>query len=193
MPYVRISVREYGMANTETHTAIPLPTHRTDFLVAGLIVVSIVAYWPTSVGLWSYWSQPYVGGQGLLVVMLTCWLIYRVRDRLACAPVRPFPWAMLILLPCSAAALIFWRAGIQAGHFMLFPLLILAGVLMAFGTAVARILLVPIGFLYFAMPAWGFLTAPLQHLTLRVVGIVAPLLGFPTTIEGTLINFPDGS
>lgn len=170
-----------------------LPARRTGLLVGGLVAIAVAAYWPTSAGLWNYWLQPYVGGQGVLVAALAAWLVYRARDRLAEAPVRPCPWAILPLLPCSIAALIFWRAGIQTLHFMLFPLLILGAMLAAFGPAVARILLVPVGFLYFAMPAWSVLTTPLQGLTLRVVGLLAPVLGLPAAIDGTLVSFPDGT
>jgi EpsI family protein len=162
--------------------------------VGGLIAAVIAAYWPTSSALWNYWMQSNVSGQGVLVAVLALWLIFRARDRLAAAPVRPTRWALLLLLPCSVATLIFWRAGIQTAHFMLFPLLILGAVLVAFGPAIARILLIPIGFLYFAMPAWHvLLNAPLQYLTARAVGLLVPVLGLPATVQGTLVAFPNGT
>jgi EpsI family protein len=163
-------------------------------LVGGLIAVVIVAYWPMSSALWDYWLQSNVSGQGVLVAALALWLVYRTRDRIAAAPVRPAPWALLLLLPCSIATLIFWRAGIQTAHFMLFPLLILGAVLVAFGPSIARILLIPVAFLYFAMPAWHvLLNTPLQNLTARAVGVLVPVLGLPATVQGTLVAFPDGT
>lgn len=73
------------------------------------------------------------------------------------------------------------------------PVLIWLAVLAAFGGAVARITAGPIGYLYFAMPAWNLLTVPLQQLTVRAVGVIAPAIGLPATVSGTAVSFPNGS
>jgi EpsI family protein len=171
----------------------PFSARPIGLLVGGLIATAIAVYWPISVQLWGYWLQPYDGGQGFLVAALSLWLIVRARGRLAAAPVRPCPWAILLLIPASIAALILWRAGIQSLHFLLLPALMMGAVLTAFGPAVARILLVPIGFLYFSMPAWEQLTPLLQGVTVRVVGALAPLVGLPASVHGMLLAFPDGT
>lgn len=162
-------------------------------LVGVLIVAVLGAYWPMVTALWAYWLQPYVGGQGVLVAALSLWLVYRQRDRLSATPARPIPWAILLVALCSVATLLFWRAGIQALYFMLLPLLILAAVYAAFGQAIARILLVPVGYLYFAMPAWQVLSPYLQVATVRVIGVLALLFGLPATIQGNVISFPNGA
>jgi EpsI family protein len=161
------------------------------WLVGGLIAVAIMAYWPTSMALWSV--LPLGGGQGFLVLALALWLLARARERVAVAPVRPMRWAILPLLACSVAALIFWKAGIQTLHLVLLPMLILLAVLAAFGPAVARAVAVPIGFLYFALPAWNLLAVPLQNLTLRVVSLLSHPLGMPATVAGSLVTFPGGA
>lgn len=162
-------------------------------LVGVLIAVVLAAYWPTCRALWDYWLQPYVGGQGVLVAAVSAWLVYRARDRLAVAPVSPSWWALALVLPCSVALLVFARAGIPTLHFMLLPALILGTILAALGPAVARTLLVPIGFLYFGIPVWSVLSSALQNLTLQVVGVLAPFFGLPATIHGTFISFPNGA
>jgi EpsI family protein len=100
---------------------------------------------------------------------------------------------VVLLLLCSVASLVFWRAGIQTLHVVLLPVLILGSILVAFGPAAARAVLVPIGFLYFSMSAWNFLSGPLRALTLQVMGVVAPALGVPATVEGSFITFPNGA
>jgi hypothetical protein len=103
------------------------------------------------------------------------------------------PWALLLVVPCSVAALVFWKAGLQALQLLMLPAVIWLAVLAAFGTAVARSVSVPIGYLYFAMPAWNILSVPLQELTVHAVALVAPLVGLPATVSGTSFAFPNGA
>jgi EpsI family protein len=161
-------------------------------LTGGLILITVLAYWQTSVGLWDYWLEPYVGGQGVLVALLASWLVYRARTQLAATPVRPFPWGVVPLIALGIATLVLWRAQIQTLEFALLPPLILLAVLTAFGTDIMQILLVPIGFLYFGIPLWDLLTPLLQTVTVHVVGAVAPHLGLPATIRGFSLVFPNG-
>jgi EpsI family protein len=162
-----------------------------DLRIAGLIAIAIAAYWPTSSALWHYWTDDLgYGGAGLLVAALAIWLLFRARDRVAKLPVQSEPWALALLVPCSIAALIFWRAGISSLQLLMWPALILLGVWSAFGTAVTRAIAVPVGFLYFGMPAWGVLAAPLQSLTLWIVTWLAPAVGVPATVVGTGIYLP---
>ena len=136
---------------------------------------------------------PSVGGHGPLVVGLALWLLYRKRLQLAQTPVQPRWWPLPLLLLCSIGSLILWKAGIQALQLLMLPALIFPAVLAAFGPAVSRLLAVPIGYLYFAMPAWNLLGAPLQELTASAVRVFAPLLGIPAAVNGTLIALPNGT
>jgi EpsI family protein len=163
-------------------------------LVGALIAVGVLAYWPTAVALWRYWfDEPSLGGHGILVAALAVWLLARARDRTDSEPVQAAPWALLLVVPCSVAALVFWKAGLQALQLLMLPAVIWLAVLAAFGTAVARSVSVPIGYLYFAMPAWNILSVPLQELTVHAVALVAPLVGLPATVSGTSFAFPNGA
>jgi EpsI family protein len=163
------------------------------WLIGGLISVALVVYWPTTAALWRYWTEePSLGGHGMLVIALAAWLLLRERARLAVAPLHPFLPAVLLVLLCSLASLLFQRAGIQSIQLLVLPALIWFSVLAAFGTAVARLMAVPVAYLYFSMPAWNLLSAPLQHLTTTVVRIVAPLIGLPVTTSGSVVTFPNG-
>jgi len=166
----------------------------TTVLVGVLIAVGVFAYWPGAVALWRYWiDEPSLGGHGILVAALALWLLARARDRTDSEPVQAAPWALLLLVPCSVAALVFWKAGLQALQLLMLPAVIWLAVLAAFGTAVARSVSVPIGYLYFAMPAWNILSVPLQELTVHAVALVAPLVGLPATVSGASFAFPNGA
>jgi EpsI family protein len=164
-------------------------------LIIIIILVTIIAYSPATAALWGYWiDEPSLGGHGLLVAVLAAWLLYRSRARLnAGASPAPRLASTALLVLCSIACVILWRAGIQSLQLLFLPVLMLLAVWAAFGIGVLRVAAVPIGYLLFAMPAWNLLAVPAQRLTLEVVGLVSPLLGLPAAVSGTLVSFPDGS
>ena len=127
------------------------------------------------------------------MTFLALCLLYGARHRVANAMIRPRPWALLLLIPCSIAAVFFWRSDIEVLQLLLLPPVVLFAVLAAFGTAVTRAVAVPIAFLYFAVPAWNVvLTAPMQSLTVWVTRLLTPLAGLPASFQGNLISFQNG-
>jgi exosortase len=154
--------------------------------VAGLVATVVVAYLPAWAPLW----RPH----GYFVAALTLYLLYDSRHVLQGVEVEPAPWALLLLVPVGICAL--WAGSPQfpALQLLMLPPLILVAVTAAFGLRVARAVLVPVAFLYFAAPAWNLLlTTPLQALTTRVTGFLAPALGLPVTFDGNSISFPGGA
>jgi EpsI family protein len=167
------------------------PALRNSTLSVGLLVLGVAVYWPSTLALWDFWTDDnHSGAHGPLVAVLSVWLLFRARQRLAAARVRPAPWAGVLLLLCSVAWLVFWRAGIQELHILLLPVLLGLAVFTALGFEAALQIALPIGFLYFAVPAWGIFIHPLQELTIRAVGVFAPLIGVPAQIHGDLVNLP---
>ena len=155
---------------------------------AALISIVALVYWPTSVALWGYWTDPDgAGTHGTLVALISVWLLYRNRRRLDEAPVKPVVWLVVPLILMSVAWLVFWRGQIPALHIILFPALMLAGIVAALGWKVARRAAFPIGFLYFAVPSWDVLTGPLQSLTVVATGAIAPLLGIDSHVSGDFL------
>jgi exosortase len=170
-----------------------VPMGRNALLVAGLMAVVLAVYWPSASALWAYWSDPDNGAgapQGRLVALLSLWMLFRTRHALVALPVRPVRWAYAALLACSVGSLIFWRAGIQSLQLLLLPALMFFAVLAAVGYRAARIVAFPLGYLYFAMPGWGFLAPVLQGITVRAISVLAPLMGLPVQVAGNVINLP---
>lgn len=161
-------------------------------LIGLVIAITAAAYWPATQALWVYWTLPYMDGQGLLIAGITLWLLFRQRRFVATADISPSWWGGIPLTAAGLAYVIVWRAGIQSLQIMLLPALILLATLVGFGVAVARRVAVPIGYLYFSMPAWGILGIPLRDLTVKVAGAVSPLLGLPATVHDSWVSFPNG-
>jgi exosortase len=158
-----------------------------------LLAVVVLAYWPTSRALWHFWiDHPYWGAHGLLVAGLAIWLLVRARGRLATADVRPLSWALVPLVLASVALLYFWRTGAEQLQLLLLPALMWLALLAAFGAQVARVLAIPVGFLYFGMPVWNLLAVPLQNLTLFVCSVAAPLIALPASFAGSMVTLPGG-
>lgn len=162
-------------------------------LVILLIVLALLAYWPSALALWSFWElNPYVGGHGPLVAAISLALILHSRHALATTPLHPSRAGAACLLVGSLLWVIFWRAAIQELHMLLLPLICILVVLAAFGRGAAAICAFPFAYLYFAEPPWHVLISPMQTLTIRTVGVLAPALDMPVTIAGNLLYFPRG-
>lgn len=166
---------------------------RRALMTLSLIAATAVVYWPSSAGLWSYWlDEGNSATHGPLVALISLWLLLRSREALASAPVQPVRWAYPGLLLCSAASLLFWRSGIETLQLLLLPPLMLLAVLGAMGAPAARIAAFPLGYLYFAMPGWGYLWPTLQRLTIAAVTVIAPLIGLPARVAGDVVTLPAG-
>lgn len=156
-----------------------------------LIVLALAVYWPSSAALWDFWNdENHAGAHGPLIAALSVWLLFRNRKRLAEAQAGPSFAAGALLVLFSASWLVFWRAGIQELHILLLPLLMGLAVYATLGYKAALEVALPIGFLYFAVPAWGIFIHPLQQLTVYAVGVLAPVIGLPAQIDGNLVRLP---
>ncbi len=167
------------------------PALRNAVLSGCLILIALLAYWPSARALWGYWTDPnYGGSHGLLVAALSGWLLFCARHELVTAPVRPSPVAGVTLLLSTIVWFIFYRAGIQTLHILMLPVLIGLAVTAAFGFRSARVVAFPVAFLYFGTSAWGLFVGPLQALTTDAVGVLAPMLGIPVQMHGDLAVLP---
>jgi EpsI family protein len=167
------------------------PTLRNTMLSAGLIALALSIYWPSTAALWHYWTNDNHGGaHGLLIVSLAVWLFFLARQRLARVRTEPSVLACVALLVSSFLWLIFWRAGIQELHLLLLPVLMGLAIWAALGFPAALAVAFPLGYLYFAVPAWGIFNSPLQDLTARATGVLAPLIGVPAQMHGDLVLLP---
>lgn len=168
------------------------PSNSRNFLLcAALLAIATVVYVPSAAALWDFWTDPtHRGDQGLLVVPLSAWMLYRSRGRLSQVAARPSWLAVGLLLLGSVAWLVFWRAGIQDLHILLLPILMGLALSAALGWTAALVVAFPLAYLYFATPAWGIFSGPLRALTIHAVGVLAPLVGIPAQIQGDLVILP---
>ena len=163
-------------------------------VVIGLWLAVAIAYWPSTLALARLWintaEETYT--HGYLILLISLWLAFRERHRLAEVPVRPAPAALMALLLLSALWAWAWRAAIQEVQLMLLPLILLAAIRAVLGARAARLLAFPVGYLYFALPFWSDGNFILQALSARMTGVLLWLTGVPAFMQGNFIHEPGG-
>jgi EpsI family protein len=164
-------------------------------VILGVSLAIMAIYWPSAKALDGVWrgSAGVAYMDGYMLLLASLWLIARDRAHLAEHPIRPAPWAGIIVALLSAVWVWCWRAVIQDPQLVLMPLLWLTAIATVLGWRTARSLAIPIGLLYFAMPAVGDINGILQDMSARANGALMWVSGIPGYMHGNLIEVPAGA
>jgi len=162
-----------------------------------LFIIAAVAalYWPTVVSYSIAWTDFSNLGNthGYLIVVMCLALLYLRREEFVAAAPRVSPLACVALAVLSIAWLVAYRASIQTLHQLLFPMVLWTAIYAALGRRMARSCLFAVGFLYFAVPLWGYIAAPLQALTIVVTRLILRVMGVPAHFDGIRVQIPEGT
>jgi len=163
-------------------------------VVAFLFLLMGFLYQDTVLYLVSIWNEFETGeyAHGYLVLAISVFIIVHDREKLAAVQAMPNYWGLVAI----AFGSLLWMLGaisdvmlIQAVFLVLLMLAILWAVL---GNQASRILMLPILFIFFAIPVWSLLSPVLQVFTLDVVYNLIRLLGVPALREQQNIILPAG-
>jgi exosortase len=163
------------------------------YLIAALACAVALVFRPSIGFLYEKWTDK-AGGtytHGWLILLVCIALVVRSRRELAAAPARPSPLAAAALAFAVIAWLVAYRASIEGLEVPLLPLIFWLALAAAFGWTVARLMLFPVAYFYFAVNIWY--APPLQQLTVLVMRAVLAVAGPPATIDGDLIHIPNGT
>lgn len=164
-------------------------------LPAALLAVALLllAYRATAASMVETWSDSATFAHAFLVPPIVAWLVWRRRERLAALAPAPEPaWLpgfVVLGLAWLAARLALVDA---AAQFALVAMLVLV-VPALLGRAVARVLLFPLVFSFFAVPFGEFLMPLLMEGTADFTVRALRLLGVPVYREGLRFMIPTGS
>ena len=163
--------------------------------VYGLWIAVAVLYWPSALALNALWTNAHeeTYTHGYLILLLSLWLIFRDRKRLAAAPIRPVPRALIALVLLSVLWVWAWRAALQEPHMMLLPLILFTAIVAGLGWRVARVLAFPIGYLYFAMPMWSGMNGYVQALSAKMSAVLIWITGLPAYVRDVYVHLPGGT
>ena len=164
-------------------------------VIYGLWIVVALAYWPSAVALNGYWTNTIINAytHGYLVLSVSLWLVMRDRRKIFAAPLEPRPRALWIVAALSLLWVYCYGAAIQDPQLLLLPLLLFAAIVTALGWPIARVLYFPIGYLFFAMPAWSDINSVLEWMSVKVNDLMVAAWGIPAYLTRNYVHLPGGT
>ncbi|QDL37534.1 exosortase A [Rhodoferax sediminis] len=158
-----------------------------------LLAWVLFLYRDTGIAMVTIWARSETFTHAFLVPPITLWLIWRQRQRMAGQAPQPAPGVVLL-----AACVVFgWLLGDLVAvnavtQLALVSLLVLA-VPAVLGWPVTRLILFPLGFLFFAVPIGEFVMPQLMVWTADFTVSALRLSGVPVYREGLQFVIPSGS
>lgn len=158
-----------------------------------LFVWTLFLYRDTAVAMVTIWARSETFTHGFLVPPIVLWLIWRQRQVIAVQPLKPALWT---LLPVACAALV-WLLGdlaaVNAVAQLAFMALLVLTVPAVLGMPIARLIIFPLGFLFFAVPIGEFVMPQLMAWTADFTVFALRLSGVPVYREGLQFVIPSGN
>ena len=161
-------------------------------LMVGLVALCAL-FWPTAWSMPDKWLNDDTFSHGILILPVCIFLLWRRRARLAAAVPQP---SLLGVLAMVLSALL-WLFGHVADILLVeqFALVSMANslILAVLGWPVIRIMIFPLFYLYFMVPAGAQLVPFLQDLTADKTVWLLRLSGIPVYLDGIFLYIPDGT
>ena len=180
-------------------SAIPAPAHaasawRSAFGAwLALVLVLLAAYRDTAATMVGIWYRSETFAHCFLVLPITLWLVWRRRAELATLAPRPEPAWLLAIAAVGALWLAAGLVAVNAATQFAFVGLLVLSVPAVFGFAVARALLFPLLFLFFAVPFGEFMVPTMMEWTADFTVAALQASGVPVYREGQNFIIPSGS
>lgn len=183
------SVRDASQAIDSTKTA----WHRAHVAFGFFLLLWAVLYSSSLQTMVRAWWDTGTYQYAFLIFPIVVWLVWSRRRVTAIQPLAFTGWAIAGI----AGASLLWLLGALVSvnvveHFSIvamLPFLVLA----CYGRHVAKSLMFPLGYLFFAVPWGNFLVGPLRTVTARISVRLLQLSGATVFLNGHLIEVPVGS
>ncbi len=181
----------------EKYSLISDPSRRL-WVSAGMALMLVLAcicflYKETLFAMIEIWERSETFTHCFLVLPISLWLIWQKRTELSKLTPKP-NFLMLIPIACLGA---FWLLGsITATNSVAqfaFIGLVISSVVLVLGFSVARVIVFPLGFLFFAVPVGEFLLPTLMEWTANFTIYALRLTGIPVYRDGLQFVIPSGN
>lgn len=162
-------------------------------ILAAMVGGAMIALWPSLASLFGVWRDIHDYQYGFPIAAIAAAWIVIVARRVASA--RPEPaWAGTILL---AGALLAWLVAFNANsliaHQVMVPVVVWLAILAGTGWPIARQMIAPVAFLYFAIPVWDYAVPLLQRMSVATTETALGLAGVPAVVREHLVTIPEGA
>lgn len=178
-----------------TRASSPLmPPHwRAPLAVFALVVVLLlVLYRNTVIGMVSIWERSDTYAHGFMVLPIALWLVWRQRHRVADLVPQPSIVAVLLMLGAATLWLLGDLVSVNAATQLALTMLLVLAVPAVLGWQVAWTLLFPLCFVFFAVPIGDFMMPQLMEWTADFTVVALRLSGIPVYREGQQFVIPSG-
>lgn len=169
---------------------------RGTILVANLslycILVALVFH-DTVMSMMSVWMNSETYAHGFLILPISLFLAWRLRDRFDALPVRREPRALFLVLGAGMAWLLGDMVDVQLVQRLAFVTMLVGGIWAIAGTALARGFAFPLGFLFLAVPMGSGLILPLMIFTADTTEYMLRASGIPVYRESLYLYLPTGT
>lgn len=160
-------------------------------VVYGLLVSLI--YFDTLASMVSIWYRSQTFAHGFLILPISLWLTWRLRQRFAALRVQPEFRALVLLVAAGVAWLLGRLVDVQVLQQLAFVAVLISGIWAIVGTQVARCYAFPLGFLFLGVPMGAGLIPPLMELTADTTEYLLRATGIPVLREGMYLSLPTGT
>jgi exosortase A len=166
---------------------------RASAAALALVLVWLVAvYWPTAARIVATWARSETFAHGFVVPLIVGWLIWRSRAAWIVLTPAPSPAWLLPMMSCGLLWLCGEGGAVNALSQLAFVAMLVLAVPLVLGTAIARRLVFPLAFLFFAVPIGEFLMPTLMDWTADFTVAALRASGVPVYRDGQLLVIPTG-
>lgn len=178
---------------------------------AGLVKRALTRYWPMWVAAalfvamqwvfpfvdwWRAWDKPHsYYSHGPLVPLISLFMVWANRKRIAAEKIQPSWWGLLLVIPAIPIFVFARWTGSGVVCAMTFFAFLIGGLLLTTGWRMTRLLLFPILYLAFMIPAPATLldhaTFKIQMMSTTLAAKILNVSGYPVTQVGSVISGPD--
>ncbi len=157
------------------------------------LVLAIGLYRTTAQDIVAIWIRSDTFTHGFLVVPIVLWLVWRRRDILKAVMPKPEPWMLVMLSGAAFAWLLGELVSVNAVTQLAFVAMLVLLVPALLGFAVARQIIFPLCFLFFAVPFGEFAMPQLMVWTADFTVLAIRMSGIPVYREGLQFVIPTGN
>ncbi len=161
-------------------------------LLVILIAAFVLLFWPSLSSMAGIWWRSDTYAHGMLVPLISVWLIWRDKHLLQNIPISSSWLAVAALVMGSVVWLIGIAVDITVLHQLAAVGLLIALVPALLGVRLAVVLSFPLLYLLFMVPFGEELTPVLQQITADITVQALRMSGIPVYINGLFIEIPTG-
>lgn len=153
----------------------------------------VFLYRDAAMAMVTIWSRSETFMHGFFVIPIVLWLVWRQRMALAARMPEPMVSAFLMVALVGLAWALGELALTNALTQLAFVALLVLAVPCVLGSSIARLMMFPLGFMFFAVPLGEFLLPQLMEWTAKFTVLGLRLSGVPVYREGLNFVIPSGN